>query len=188
MKKLIIAAAVAVVTTGCAGTAPKQITQVEPYVQSDSAWSREDGTATVKGAAIVRTRDGEVKTCAGLDVSLIPVSHYTMERMSIIYGTSDRVSISYRPTALGPIGFAGTNLAPAAPGAVQDRRSEVCDVDGEFEFEDVPTGEWYVVAGIEWQHASYMNNMFAEQHMQNAVLMYKVVNTEDGQTEKVMLR
>lgn len=188
MKALLAVTALAVVT-GCAGTPAVKPVLSEKYDSSETAWSRESGTGSIKGAALVRTQDGEAKTCAASDVVLYPVSHHTMEFVSHVWGNTDRVALSYRPSAVGNIGDAQPNW-PEIDKQMQalDKRSAICDVDGEFEFEDLPAGEYYVFAQVSWRYASYMGNAFAANHIDNTVVMQSTVIVDAGKTSKVVLR
>ncbi|CDT53427.1 putative lipoprotein [Vibrio coralliirubri] len=146
MKKLsLIAVAIgSIALAGCATVTPMQNT----FAPSDVEWSQEEGDATVRGQAFLRTVGGEVKTCAGYQIDMVPVSPYSEERISIIYGNTVK---GFRSTS--PFSAGGT--PPQAPAEFLNYNLvSVCDATGSFEFEDVPAGEYFIVSGITWQVSS----------------------------------
>lgn len=46
------------------------------------------GSSTIQGQAFLRQAGGGVVTCAGEEVSLLPATPYQVERMTIIYGST----------------------------------------------------------------------------------------------------
>ncbi|MCP1220368.1 hypothetical protein NKW45_00705 [Acetobacter orientalis] len=97
-------------------------------------WSLERGTSTIKGQGFLRTVGGEVRTCAGYPVKLVPYSAYTGE----IY----EASISGQLTA----GIANKDSASGA-----FRKMTQCDAQGNFEFTDLPAGRWFAETIVHWQ-------------------------------------
>lgn len=69
---------------------------VRPYTMqthfdpSDATWSKQPGTASISGQAFLRTRGGDVKTCAGSKAFLAPSTPYTRE--AVAAWTSGRYS------------------------------------------------------------------------------------------------
>ena len=51
------------------------------------AWSKKPGANTIAGTAEL-TAQGQTKTCAGLEVRLVPDARYTRERIAMLYGTA----------------------------------------------------------------------------------------------------
>jgi hypothetical protein len=121
-------AIVAGMLAGCA--APK-----EPY-QIQTAYSDADfqpwagaGAATLKGQAFMKTVGGDVKTCAGDKVSLIPATAYNKEVLS---------------------SGAGNKFANRDARADQYVRETTCDASGSFTFAGVPAQAWMVQSNVTW--------------------------------------
>lgn len=139
--KPIIAIAAAGLLAACATAAPPAILET-PFQASDYAWSQAQGTNAVMGNAVMRTVAGDAKTCAALPVSLIPDGAYTRERMMRIYGNTER---GFRSAAQGGVFF--QNDTPAFRALV---RETICDAQGNFTFQGLPDGEYYVVSLLTW--------------------------------------
>lgn len=103
------------------------------------------GKNTIRGNAFLRQQGGGVVTCAGAEVSLIPATAYATERMAALYGPLGNQShVSRRSTKFIP------DLAIYHT----TKRHTRCDAQGNFVFEDVADGSFYVVTGVWWQVAT----------------------------------
>lgn len=101
-----------------------QEAQFEPF--------KGQGTSTLSGEAFMRTRGGDVKLGAGLEVFLYPVTDYTTEMMQReVLGTERLEPMDER-------------LAPFV-------RSTRANSRGEFEFAKLPPGEYYLLCLIQWE-------------------------------------
>jgi len=99
---------------------------VTPYSEADFApWSG-SGPATLRGQAFLRTVGGDVKTCAGQDVYLVPGNSYDNEAM-----------LSHGHAVLDPAAF-------------HYWRKSICDAQGNFTFTGLPARRWYVGATVKW--------------------------------------
>ena len=126
MKNLIAAASLVIAATGCATTPPPVVQQTTEYQFEDAAWAREEGTATVTGAAMVRLKNGQVLHCGALEVAMIPVTDYTFERAQLIYGQSEKIQVSHTADIFSA-GPSGVNLEAVHPTDAQDRLVSVCE-------------------------------------------------------------
>lgn len=102
----------------------------------DSAFSPEklapwknSGSALLTGQAFLKTLGGDVKTCAGATVTLLPATPYTTELLEKI--------------------GAGIDVQPD-PRITQYSRQTICDAQGNFSFEHLPTLKWYVLTKVTW--------------------------------------
>jgi hypothetical protein len=168
-----ICAALALVT-GCVFQAQpaQQPTRVALSTSFDAAavaWSEGEGPNRLEGAALLRTQGGDAKTCAALDVALIPVSLHSRERMTHLYGNTRS---GFNPAGTGHPVF--TNDSPAFYESI---RWSKCDSTGRFEFEGVPDGEWFVESVVSWN---------AGRWLQGGALMQRV-QLAGGQTKKIVL-
>jgi hypothetical protein len=111
------------------------------FKPEDVAWAAKPGGNTLVGFAVLRTVGGKARTCAGLEVDLIPAGAYATERMRIRYGSSES---SYVPDA------SVRDLSTADPAYSQTMRTTLCDGQGNFSFENLASGPWYVITSVTW--------------------------------------
>lgn len=102
------------------------------------------GTNAVRGSAALRSTGGELRTCAGSTVALLPDSEYTRDRMRRLYGSVERGSNDLAPGAV-------RRIEPADPAFATVVRSTSCDIHGRFAFTAVPDGTWYVTTSVGWR-------------------------------------
>jgi hypothetical protein len=88
------------------------------------------GPATLNGQAFLKTVGGDVKTCAGNQVLLVPATAYM-----------DEVIVHTR---------AGQTLTNKDPRATQFTRVGTCDASGKFVFNQIPPRKWYIVVKVTW--------------------------------------
>lgn len=166
---------VAVALASCAPM-PGSVTTVVPlttkYDPAETAWYRQGGTASITGSALLRTRGGDAKTCAGLPVSLVPRSTYADERMSRLFGSTDH---GFEPV-YSPERLAGTD--PDYEAGIQ---RSICDAQGSFAFEHLAAGTYYVTAKVVWEAPTTYGLS-----PQGGVVMLKVV-LASGETRRVVL-
>ncbi len=82
-------------------------------------------------------------TCAGMEVGLIPVTAYSAERFTALYG-SERGG--YRPANALGIKFEPDNEAVYQSLSRETR----CDAQGFFKFDNVAQGDYFVVTSVTW--------------------------------------
>ena len=90
------------------------------------------GTSTITGQAFMKTVGGDVKFGAGESIVLLPVTSYTTE-------------LRKRST------IGGERLGPIDGRLEKYRRTTRADGNGNFEFKNLPQGEYYVSCAIFWQ-------------------------------------
>ena len=104
-----------------------------PFNESDFSWSSGTGGAGLKGQGFMKTVGGDVKTCAGNEVVLVPANAYTREMTSI-----------WRQKGI-------ERVNPVRDQRYNDyRRTTLCDAAGNFAFEDLPQGPWIVNVPVSW--------------------------------------
>lgn len=188
MKKWLVASVIlAIVSSGCQYT--HQITLQNDFVASEVSYIHEEGTNAIEGNAFIRKRNGDVVTCAGREVSLIPAGEYARERMRSLYGSDSRMGygfgfsfLSIRADGLPAARFSG--LAPkisAAPaGYAEHQRRTLCDSDGRFEFANLPAGGYYVTTTVMWNAPGLGG-------AKGGPLMHPVVFESSDETRRVVL-
>lgn len=175
MNKLAIPLA-ALLLIGCQTApvkpAPVEIIQAQiKYDASKISWVYKEGTGKVSGQAFLRTMSGNVKTCAGLRVLLVPVSDYSSERMSVIYGATDK---GYKPYSQ-----ANAPLEPISKDFVATFRNTNCNAQGEFSFSGLPVGSYFVLADVLWK-------VRVSEGFEGGTLLQKVT-IEHGKDKKILM-
>ena len=173
MKMLRLTITAAMLTAGCATV---EVPITNDFSSEEVNWFNSDGENTITGSAFLRTKGGDVKTCAGYDVTLMPYSDYASERMAYIYGNPIE---GYRTLGLQRKYTFSNESAEYHKYSKETR----CDAQGEFAFYQLPDGDYYVLAGVSWQTGVGAG---AELFPEGALLM-KRVTVADGKTKKVTL-
>lgn len=163
-RALVLFSALAI--TGCASS--PTIVQLSSQFDKTAAENLlVDGINSVQGNALIRQQGGGVVTCAGNEVYFFPVTEYATERMMYIYRSNQK---GYRR-------FGNYKFVPD----IQDyqRLSKVtqCDAQGDFEFENLADGDFYIVTQIFWMVSYNRNGGF----------LMKRVKLSGGETEKIVL-
>jgi len=137
------------------------------------AWSKKPGTNAIAGTAELQLTQGQTKTCAGLEVRLVPDAPYTRDRIAMLYGTASE-------------GFVSTDEARRVqerPGAVVDpaykgsHKVTTCDGKGRFAFNHLADGSYYILAPVVWRKAG-------AQGTEGGFLMQRV-SVRDGETARL---
>lgn len=155
---------------------PESVRLETPFQPDAVAWAQESGENRIEGTALLRTRGGEPRTCAALQVTLVPWSKYSGERIARLYG-SLQSGFNERPPYGRMIRWENDNEAFYAT-----VRATRCDAEGRFEFDSLPDGEWFVEALVTWEvpRVNFVGGP------QGGTLMQRV-KLEGGRTEKVVL-
>lgn len=171
--RVVIAIAAALTLSACATVEPARI--MAPLDPATFAWSQAAGSGKVSGTALLRTVGGDAKTCAGSEVQLTPDAPYSRERMTLLYGATDRAFLGR-----------GNSVLVAGEGWSfrQYVRTTTCDSSGSFEFTGLPDGIYYVTASVLWEvpSGSYVSYMAP----QGGWFLQRVV-VRAGQSPRVVL-
>lgn len=138
--RLMLSLALVATAAGCSTASPPATVGVA-FSPAEVAWFNQSGGNTIKGSAVLRTVAGDVKTCAGLNANLIPNSTYARARMLAMYGNERagllRASSGFKWRETDPVYTAMS-------------RTTVCDPLGNFTFKDVPDGDYFITAQVQW--------------------------------------
>ena len=134
-----------------------------PFNPAEVAWAAAPGTASIHGQAFMKTRGGDVKTCAGEKIQLTPESGYTRE--------------IYQRSLLGPI----PGLANADSRARILTHNTVCDAQGNFNFKGLPAGSWFLNASVHWEVP------FGQGLIQQGAWIQQSVTTQAGEQAEVIV-
>ena len=144
----------------------------ENFDPNEVSWIFQGGNNTISGEAFLRTIGGEVRTCAGLDVILIPVSRYSTKRIQVLYGNTNA---GYIPL------FSGKRIVfkPDPPLYYKYMKKAKCDASGHFKFTNLPDGEYYIIANVMWSVGGYIPS-------QGGYLMQRV-KVNGGETREIIM-
>lgn len=115
--------------------------RLPPFNAADVAWSTLPGSATVEGVA--RVGLSAVRTCAGAEAQLVPDSAFATAMMRTVFGNSTRGYVTLASSPPYP-----RNIPPDFAKSI---RRVACSPTGEFRFEAVPAGTWFVFANAIWR-------------------------------------
>lgn len=108
-----------------------------PWPEAEYARLEKAGRNEVSGQAFLKTRGGDVKTCAGEKVTLSPVTTHSTQFFDIVVmGRHERFQ------ELG-----GT----ADPRIFEYLKQTTADASGRFRLYDVPPGEYYLYTVVTWE-------------------------------------
>lgn len=125
------------------------------------------GTASVAGQAFMTTVGGEVRLCAGQPVFLDPVS-----KVSTLWWQHGPGITASTPPPTSILEFKAA------------RRETTCDAQGNFRFEKVPAGSYYLTTFVTWQVPT--TNIFIDP-TQGGVISVKVDVAEGEQKAGIVM-
>ena len=176
MKKAIATTLMFACLSGCASLVappPRQVNLTSTFNPQEVAWSKATGTGSITGQAFFQTRGGQPRTCAGLQVSLQPHSTYGDERLSAIYGNTEKGAVHALATRV--------QFVPDDPTYKETVKTSTCDAQGNFSFTSLPAGKYFLVASIVW---SIPGQEFAPP--QGGALLQSVT-LADGENKRIIL-
>lgn len=132
----------------------------------------QSGSNMIRGSALIRQRGGGVVSCAGMEVALIPVTPYSSERISALYGSTEK---GFNSAGLGGRRISFENEPPEYR---KLQKKVLCDAQGFFKFDQVANGSFFVASVITWK----VNDYFFE----GGALMQRVTLT-GGETKEIVL-
>lgn len=162
--KVIFSVLALVALSGCVGREIKTTVAFDP---KEVAYINEQGTAKIEGQAFMRQLGGGVVTCAGSGAYLYPAGEYATQRMTQLYGSKQG----------GSIGFYDGAKNLGATEYLTMTRETICDASGNFTFENVADGEYYLTTTVVWK-AGYATQ---------GGHISKRIKIADGQSQKVIL-
>lgn len=169
MKSVVLPIALSLLVAGCATTEPPLVSLQSSWDSTKAAHISQSGLNGLKGNAFMRQQGGGVVTCAGSTVTLIPATPYAIERLGHLYGGGDTGFNNIR----------SIRFTPDPPEYQSMARRTTCDSQGNFQFERIPDGEYFVVLSVNWV-VGYLQ--------QGGNLMQKVRLSNASQISVVMSR
>jgi hypothetical protein len=112
------------------------------FNEEEIKWVENKGNASVYGSANIELENGVKKGCASFNVELLPVASYSSERIIKTYGNnvSGQILISQNPPKFEPDEKKYHELII----------STTCNSKNQFEFNNIPHGDFYILAFIIW--------------------------------------
>jgi len=118
----------------------------------------------------LKTAGGDVKFGAGNKVLLVPVTPYTTARTKLFLRAVDSKLANL--------------LTPEADPRLQKYiRSVIADASGTFEFQNIPSGDYYVLCPIFWSVPNFTLSTIDE----TGGVAFAKVTVSDGETVKVVV-
>lgn len=134
----------------------------------EAAFINTQGKGRITGSAFLRQRGGGVVTAAGEEVWLIPATGYARERFSKIYQGRKMIPV-----------LLSAKVENTDPRYLQLQRKTRADAKGEFSFDNLGPGRYFIMTRVTWQ-------------VPNAIIpeggsLYEEVEVKDGQVLNVVL-
>lgn len=133
--------AVALMGLALAACATERIPVGVPFDPREAAFIEQPGSAVITGQGFMRQLGGGVVTCAGEQATLIPATAYATARMRILYGN---VEAGRRPLTM----MSAPEEAP--PEYLRLTRTSTCDAQGNFRFDNLPPGQYFLTVPVRW--------------------------------------
>jgi hypothetical protein len=135
-----------------------------PFPAAEYAKLQKTGTAVVRGQAFLKTRGGDVKTAAGNEVLLNPVTSYSDEWYAAYFVKKQQ-------------------LVDPDPRLFDYVRKQLADGDGRFVFREVPAGEYYLTATVSWEAPVGYNGHLRPQ----GGVISKRISVKEGESAEIVL-
>lgn len=172
MRKILLCMTVLLVLlSGCVKPQPPVMLS-STFNPNDAAYVLNQGNNTIQGQSFLKTKGGDVKTCAGNKVSLVPVTEQSKEIMSKVYGNIEHGYAYYYPV-----------FSNVGQGFNDYMKLEYCDANGNFTFDKVADGDYFVEAMVRWQVPQYSGYGW---YMTNqGGLLMKRIKVSGGEIKKI---
>ncbi|SNR14952.1 hypothetical protein [Tenacibaculum jejuense] len=107
------------------------------FKEEEVKWFKNKGTATIKGVARFKSKKGNIRFGEEFSVELMPYTAYSEERLSHIYKDKKADFV-----------FAADGVPKFTPDpkGYHDTIKVTCNADGTFEYSNLPSGKYYIVA------------------------------------------
>jgi hypothetical protein len=120
------------------------------FDSAEVEWSKKPGTSNLKGSGFLRLPGGQILTCAGLGVSLVPVSKHAEERYFAVYKTLANDNNIHKSQGDSPRVEANEQAFFSS-----FNFTSVCDATGKFEFKSLAAGNYFLEVSILWEEGNW---------------------------------
>lgn len=118
---------------------PIQITS--QFDNNEVRWFKTKGNGTIKGIAKFKSKKGEIRFGKTFRIELMPSCSYTKERLQHIYNSKKSGYVYVED---------GIPKFIPDPDGYHDTIKTMCNDKGEFEFNNLPSGNYYIIAFMLW--------------------------------------
>ncbi len=114
---------------------------VSVFDAQEVEWFKSKGTGTISGTAKFKSKNGEVRFGKEFRIELMPSSSYTEERLQHIYHNKQSGAV-----------YAENGILTFTPDpkGYHDTIKMMCDENGMFTYNNLPAGDYYVIAFMLW--------------------------------------
>jgi hypothetical protein len=114
---------------------------VNKFNNKDVKWFKIKGNGTIKGIAKFKSKNGNLRFGKDFRIELMPNCLYTEERLNKIYNNKDSGYVYVED---------GIPKFTPDPEGYHDTKKTMSNEKGEFEFNNLPLGDYYVIAFMLW--------------------------------------
>lgn len=118
------------------------ITIANKFNNEEVNWFKTKGNGTITGIAKFKSKNGELRFGEEFRIELMPYCLYTEERLSAIYINKNSGYVYIED---------GIPKFTPDPDGYHDTIKTMCNKDGEFEFRNLPAGDYYIIAFMLWE-------------------------------------
>ena len=129
------------------------------------------GKNTIIGNSFLRQRGGQIVTCAGYQVELIPATTYAEERMFYLYTNTEN----------GINNSSAYEFIPDSSEYYKLQRETICDSSGHFKFDNIADGTFFIITRVMWE---IPRGHFIQQ---NGGYLLKKVTVKNGETKEIII-
>lgn len=180
---------VPILLISCIGYQREIIVLKSVFNEDEAKRILEEGNNKIVGSALIRQQGGGIVSCAGCEVLLYPATDYAKERIMYLYGNTDKgyndinayrrnYTVKRGDRLSGVQAIPIIEFTPDFKSYHSYTRKTIGDAQGNFEFDKVADGAYFIFTTIYWQ----VHNAGT----QGGSLMYSV-SVVDGETKKVVL-
>ena len=127
-------------TTSCASSVETPFVSSEEFNEDDIAWAKDRGKTKIEGSSFIVDRmglNGTTHTCAGYSALLLPQSDFFEEYFNYLFDNLEDSFWDYK----GSIPYKRLDFPSYESAGVRESK---CDIDGKFEFKNVPSGTYHI--------------------------------------------
>ena len=114
---------------------------VHKFNDEEVKWFKNKGNGSIKGIAKFKSKNGTIRFGKDFRIELMPNSLYTEERLTKIYNHKDSGYVHVED---------GIPKFTPDPKGYHDTKKTMCNEKGEFEFNNLPPGNYYIIAFMFW--------------------------------------
>lgn len=166
MKKLLVTICV-LLLSACSSLNKAQVVERIAFPANEYESLNKAGNATVSGQVFMKTRGGDIKYGAGSTVWLNPKTSYSDQWYSVTL--SNRFQVE---------GFGVKRLSDPDSRAADYIIHTQADGFGNFTFNNVPSGDYYLVSGVTWE---------APGGSRQGGYIVKIISVKDGDNLSIMV-